>query len=215
MSVFVKGAADFQIGQDSNSGFLNRPKWPKGPGYQYAFTGGHGIGTQTGEMIFNCRWAHPTKICVFKRIRLHVIEGANVGTAQTLGYDVTVGRNYLTEQFIGNIIRLSQNRTKKKTSYPSSQMRLITNATTNGTTIGAGVTLDSNSLGRAHGRILAIGGDTPFDLELDLDWRQIIPHAVILRQHEGIFIRVFPSAANAPIMKHTVMLEWLEVDSLD
>ena len=218
----VFGNKVLQAGQETSSGnLLRRPIWPRGYGYAISVPCPAPVNSVFGtttEAVFAARWTHPTKICVITHIwgsfERRVIAASPSG-AGFWAWDAVIGRNFTANLSGGVVVIPNPNNSKLRTNYPYSQMGQIRYATTSGLTIPASVALDTNPLGREEQWLIASASDDENEnLILDLDWRQTPTLAPILRQNEGVFVR-YPDSTVSFDKIGQVMMEWLEVDSLD
>lgn len=220
MAVQIQGSKSLNAGQETASGnLLSRPIWPHVAGngaYRVSQSSSTlAVGLAADAVIAALRWTHASKICLLTRLRVEAYTLTAPTVAQQFGVDAVVGRSYSASHTGGTAVSFSGNNLKKRTSYASSQMGDIRMATT--AALGGGtVTADANAVG-ATSRWELVGAATVqhIPLALDLDWREIVGHPLILVQNEGILIRNTILTANTMTYTATVSWEWLEVDTLD
>lgn len=220
MAVQIQGNKALIAGQESETGnLLARPIWPNiGSNGAYRIgmvTGIISVGIAAGAIIAAARWTHASKLCVLTKVHVQGFTITPPTTAQAWGFDAVIGRSYTANHTGGTAISLSGNNTKKRTSHATSSfgdMRIAGTAALGGGT----VTLDNDPLGAAR-RWELVGAATVQHLPviLDLDWRDIVSHPIILAQDEGILIRNSLLTAATMTYQAIVSLEWLEVDTLD
>jgi hypothetical protein len=221
MSTVAFGKQVLQAGQETSSGnLLKRPTWPAGYGYSISAPCPAPVNSVQGtttEAVFAARWTHPTKICIITRILGNFFPRTSPGgNGGYWAWDAVIGRNFTANLAGGVVIVPEPNNSKHLTNYPYSQMGQIRYCTTSGLTIPASVALDTDPLGREEFWLhnFASGDAEPENAILDLDWRRTPVTAPVLRQNEGVFVR-YPDFTVSFDKIGQVMMEWLEVDSLD